>query len=140
MDASTFFLGVIALATAVMATVQLGMITFGAKAARRVDRLADLVEKELKPTLGRVNEMSGDLRRATTVVATQVERADQLLDRVAKRVDGFSLLTEDRLVEPIRQAKALLEGLRVAIAVLRGAERAAPHSEPAVVVDARRSG
>ena len=81
-----------------------------------------VVETELRPTLGRVNSMSDDMSRATSLVAAQAERADQLFERVAGRVDRLSLLTEDAVVEPMRQGAALLQGLRVALAVLRGGE------------------
>ncbi len=136
MDTSTLFLGIIALATIVMATVQLGVIVYGARLTRRVDRLVDVVEKEIKPTLGRVNAMSEDISRATSLAAVQAERADRLFARVAERVDHFSVLTEDTVVEPLRQGAALLRGLRVALAVLCGAERTGASGEADVVVDA----
>ena len=55
----TVFLGAIAFATVIMATLQIGMVVFGVRLAKRVDRLVLEVETELKPTLGRVNKISG---------------------------------------------------------------------------------
>ena len=115
----TVFLGAIAVATVVMALVQVGIIVFGARLAQRVDRLVTVVETEIKPTLGRVNDMSGDVNRATSLAVAQVERADQLFARVAERVDNVTLVAQDVVVEPVRQGAALLQGLRVAIATLR---------------------
>ena len=60
MDTSTLFLGTIALSVLVMATVQVGMIIYGARLAQRVNRLVDQVEKEIKPALTHVNAVSGD--------------------------------------------------------------------------------
>ena len=110
MDTSTVFLGVIALATLVMATVQLGIIVYGAKLARRVDRLVDVVETEIKPTLGRVNAMSEDMSRATALAAVQAERFDKLGERMTVYVDQLLELTEDTVIEPMRRGAALLRG------------------------------
>jgi len=135
-DTSTVFLGVIALATLVMATVQLGIIVYGARLARRVDRLVDVVETEIKPTLGRVNAMSEDMSRATALAAVQAERFDKLGERITVYVDHLSELTEDAVVEPMRRGAALLRGLRVVMAVLRGAQRTGSSGEADVVGDA----
>ena len=117
----TVFLGAIAVATVLMALVQVGIIVYGARLARRVDQLVTVVETEIKPALDRVSAMSGDLNRATSLAVAQVERADQLFAKVADRVDRVTLVAQDAVIEPFRQGAALLEGLRVAIAVLREA-------------------
>lgn len=117
----TVFLGAIATATVVMALVQVGIIVYGARLARRVDRMVDVIELELKPALDRVNAMGGDMNRATSLAVAQVERADQLFARVAERVDRITVVTQDAVIEPFRQGSALLEGFRVALGVLRGA-------------------
>ncbi len=124
----TVFLGAIAVATVLMAVVQIGIIVYGARLARRVDQLVTVVETEIKPALGRVNDMSGDFNRATSLAVAQVERADQLFARVADRVDRVTLVAQDAVVEPFRQGAALLQGFRVAIAVLR--EAAGPSGPP----------
>ena len=124
----TVFLGAIATATVVMALVQVGIIAYGARFARRVDRMVDVIELELKPALDRVNAMGGDMNRATSLAVAQVERADQLFARVAERVDRITVVTQDAVITPFRRGSALLEGLRVALSVLRGAST--PSSEP----------
>lgn len=120
----TVFLGAIAAATLVMAFVQVGIIVYGARLARRVDRMVDVIELELKPALDRVNAMGGDMNRATSLAVAQVERADQLFARVAERVDRITVVTQDAVIGPFRQGSAILKGLRVALGVLRGASTA----------------
>jgi len=116
----TVFLGTIAAATVIMAFVQVGLIVYGARLARRVDRLADVIETELKPALTRVNEMGADMSRATSLAVAQMERVDQLFGRLAERLDRVSLLTQDALIEPFRHGSALVEGFRAALSILRG--------------------
>jgi hypothetical protein len=128
----TVFLGAIAVATVLMALVQVGIIVYGARLARRVDQLVTVIETEIKPALGRVNDMSGDINRATSLAVAQVERADELFAKVADRVDRVTLVAQDAVVEPFRHGAALLQGVRVAIAVLREASGpSGPSTAPA---------
>ena len=126
METSTLFLGTIALSTLVMATVQVGMIIYGARLAQRVNRLVDQVEKEIKPALNRVNVMSGDVNRATSLAVAQLERVDQLFGQFAERFDHLMEVAQDAVVAPVRQGVALLQGMRAALAALRGVAGVAP--------------
>ena len=53
--AVTTFLGVIALATLVMALIQVGAISYMARMARRIEGLLGRVEHDLQPTVERIN-------------------------------------------------------------------------------------
>jgi ABC-type transporter Mla subunit MlaD len=119
METSTLFLGTIALATLVMAVVQVGMIIYGVRLVQRVHHLVDQVEKEIKPALIRVNEISGDMNRATSLAVAQLERIDELLGQFSGRADNLMTFAQDALVTPIRQGVALLQGMRAALAALR---------------------
>ena len=140
MGASTLLLGLIAAATLVMAIVQVGVIIYGARLARRVNRLVDVVEQEIKPTLERVHEMSGEAARATSLAMRQVERADRLFAQLTGQVDQVLKIAQDALVEPVRQGGAFLLGLRAALlAFSRGGGRAASGGGRAGDETARRS-
>ena len=121
MEVSTVFVGVIALSVAIMATVQLGIIMYGARLARRVDRLVSLIEQELRPALSRVNDASGDVTRFTSLAVAQIERVDQVSAELAERCDHLMTVGQERVVEPLRRSVALIHGLRVALTALRDA-------------------
>ena len=125
METSTLFLGTIALSVLVMATVQVGMIIYGARLAQRVNRLVDQVEKEIKPALTRVNAVSGDVNRVTTLAVAQLERVDQLFAQFADRFDHLMSVAQD-VVAPVRQGAALLQGMRAALVALRGVAGGGP--------------
>ena len=61
---SEVFLGVIAVATLAMAIAQVGVFIAASLLARRVARLMDQVERELKPAFGHVNAIGRDASRA----------------------------------------------------------------------------
>src|SRR5206468_12997824 len=81
------FLGVIALATVAMAVVQVGVIVAAGRLARRVERLAEEVEHELKPLFAHANAIGRDAARAMTLATAQVERVDTLFADLAAKID-----------------------------------------------------
>lgn len=120
MDISTLFLGAIAVSTLMMAVVQIGIIVYGMRLAKRVDHVVELMEKEVKPALEKVNAISSDVNRATLLVVAQLERADQLFSQFAQRFSNLTALAEDAVVEPVKQSAALLQGFRAALDAFLG--------------------
>ena len=126
-DWSLVFLGAIALATLTMAVIQVGVIVYAGRLKLRMDRLAETVEHDLKPLMGRLKEMSGDAARVSSLAVAQAERADQLFAEFARRSDHILSLVQNAVVVPAREGMAVLEGLRAGLAALRSlAERRAP--------------
>ena len=113
-DWATVFLAAIALATGVMALIQVGVIIYGARLAHRVNKLADRVEREIDPVMGRVTEMSADASRATKLAVAQVERADEMMARLSQRADETMDLAQQVLVVPAQRGLALFDSLREA--------------------------
>lgn len=113
------FLGIIALATLVMAASQVGAIVCAARLARRVDRLADQIEHEIKPLVASVGEVAQNAVRVSSLALAQVERADQLFVRLASRADETFALVQAAIVAPAREGRAIVLGLRAAILAFR---------------------
>jgi len=120
---SDVFLGVIAVATLAMAIVQVGVIVVAGRLAKRVDRLADQVERELKPFLGSVNAIGRDASRAVSMAALQVERADKLIADLMTKIEQTAAALQASLVAPAREGRALLAALRATLSALRDARR-----------------
>ena len=114
-DWPILLLAVIAVSTVIMALVQIGMIIYGARLARRVDLVVGRVEQEIDPVLGKVQEISADAARATKLAVTQVERLDQVMARLARRVEE-TLDVAKVIVTPARLGLGLLDGLRAIFA------------------------
>jgi hypothetical protein len=113
------FLGVIALATLVMAAIQVGVIVFAARLAKRVERLANQVEHEIKPLLANLVEVSQNAARASSLAVAQVERADQLFATVTRRVDETFTLVQAAIITPAREGRAILTAVRATITAFR---------------------
>ena len=113
------FLGIIAVAVAVMAAIQVGAIIVAARVAKRVDRLANQIEHDIRPVFQNLNVMTSEAARAASLAATQVERADRMFDDLAQRVDVTVNTLQDRVLGPAREGAALLAGLRAALGAFR---------------------
>jgi hypothetical protein len=116
---TAFFLGVIAVATLAMAIIQIGVIVAAGRLARRVDRLADAIEQEIKPLAGHLNTIGREASRAMTLAAAQVERADQLFGDFAGRVDQTLNALQASIVAPAREGRALLRALQAMVGAIR---------------------
>jgi len=123
------FLGVIALATLATAIMQIGVLLAAGRLARRIERLVDHADQELKPIMGHLNAIGRDASRAASLATAQVERADRVITTQVERVDQVLATLVERLgetldtiqtavVRPAREGAALLAGLRAALGII----------------------
>jgi hypothetical protein len=90
------WLALIALGVLVMAGVQVAAAVFAARAASRIERLANRLEADIGPVVASLQSLSADAARVTALAAAQVERADRLFADLAKKVEqtfDFSFLS-----------------------------------------------
>jgi len=120
------FLGIIALAVALMAAIQVGAIIVAARLAKRVDRLANQIEQDMKPVFHNLNAMSADAARAASLAVSQVERADRIFGDLAQRVDQTLNTLQNRVLAPAREGLAILAGLRAALSAFRDLDDTRP--------------
>jgi hypothetical protein len=81
------FLGIIAAATLVTATLQIGVLVAMGLLVRRVFQLVDHIDKELKPIFESVQSIARDASRAASLATAQVERIDRALGDLTQRLD-----------------------------------------------------
>jgi hypothetical protein len=112
-------LTVIAVATAVMAIIQVGAIAGAVVAARRVNGRIGRLEAELAPMIDRLTAMSGEAARAAGLAAAQVERVDRVIGEIGTRADVALGSVQRTLARPAREGAALLAGVRAGVGTLR---------------------
>jgi hypothetical protein len=113
------FLGVIAVATLAIAIAQIGVMVAAGRVARRVERLAEQLDRDLKPLFGHLNAIGRDASRAAALAAAQMERADKVFSDVAVRIELALNNIQSTLGAPAREGRALLSGFRAAIQAIR---------------------
>jgi len=113
------FLGIIALAVAIMAAIQVGAIIVAARLAKRVDRLATQIEQDIRPVFQNLAHLTSDAARTAALAATQVERADRVFADLAQRLDHTLHLLQNRVLAPAREGAAIFAGWRAALSAFR---------------------
>jgi hypothetical protein len=119
----TLFLGIIAVATLLMAVLQMGAVIAALRLARRVERLADEVHSEVKPLIARANAIAEEAQRAAVLAAAQAERVDAVMSGLSRRVDETAGALQEALIRPAREGLAIMAGLKAGFEMLRSRRR-----------------
>jgi hypothetical protein len=119
-ESSELFLGVIALATLVMALIQVGAIIFAARLGRRVQQMITTIQEDVRPLLARANSVAVDAAKTAAIASAQAQKIDRLVTDLTRRVEETSLVVQQAVVTPARETLALVAGVKAGIAALRG--------------------
>lgn len=117
---SEVFLGVIAVATLVMAVVQVGLVIGLLRTSRQARQILQTVQQDVRPLIARVATIADEASRTAALATVQAEKVDRLLTDLARRVDETSAVVQKAIVIPAREGVALVAGLRAGLAALRG--------------------
>ncbi len=118
------FLGVIAVATLGTAIAQLGVLVTVSRLARRVERLTDQVERDLKPIVEHWNVIARDVSRTASLATAQVERVDRVLAGLVERLDRTLDGVQAAVSKPVREGAAVLSAFLVVLKLIRRDMRA----------------
>lgn len=106
------FLGLIALGVLVMATIQVAVIVFAARAAKQVGDAVSRFEQKVQPIIANLETVSADAVRATAAASAHVERAGKMVDDLVTRVDETVKSAQETILRPVWDAFAFLNALR----------------------------
>jgi hypothetical protein len=123
------FLGLIALGVLVMAGMQVGAIVFALRAARRVEGVRSQLQQDVRPIVANVQAMSSDAARATAKIAGQVDRLEVLLTDVSRKIEETAAAVQDTVVAPVREAMAVVQGIKAVLTTIFGGARPAPRQK-----------
>ena len=114
------FLGLIALATLVMAFIQVGAIVAALRVARQAQATLDSVQQEIRPLIARATAVVEEASRTASLAAAQAQKVDRLLTDLTRRVEETAVVVQDAIVRPARQGFAVVAAIRAAVGALRG--------------------
>jgi hypothetical protein len=118
------FLGVIAVATLAIAVAQIGVIIAAGLMARRVGRMVEQIERDVKPLFGHLNAIGADASRAVALATAQVERADKLFAELASRIEQTLAVVQETVNRPAREGRAMMGAFRAAMQAIRELRKA----------------
>jgi hypothetical protein len=97
--------------------------------ARRVGRILDQFEIELKPLFEHLHAIGRDASRAAALASAQVERVDRVFNDVALRLDQTMRTFQAVLNGPVREGQAIFTAIGAALRAFRGGRGRRPRSE-----------
>lgn len=117
---SEVFLGIIALATLVMALIQVGAIIFAARLGRRIQQVMSTIQDEVRPLIARANSVAEEASKTAAIASSQAQKIDALVTDLTRRVEETSVVVQQAVVTPARETLALVAGLKAGLAALKG--------------------
>jgi hypothetical protein len=117
---SELFLGIIALATLVMALIQVGAIIFAARLGRRVQQVMATIQEDVRPLIARANSVAEEASKTAALASSQAQKIDALVSDLTRRVEETSLVVQQAVVTPARETLALVAGVKAGLAALKG--------------------
>jgi len=132
-DLQQVFLGVIAVATMVMALIQVGAIVAAAKVARQAQealgkaqqaiataqQTISSVRDDIQPLIVKANAIAAEASKTATLTTAQVQKIDRLVTDLSQRVDDTSAVVQQAIVVPAREGIAIMAAVRATLMALR---------------------
>ena len=117
---SQVFLGVIAVATALMALMQIGAIVVLARVAGQVQAIVATIQTDIRPLIARANTIAEEASKTATLATAQAQKIDKLVTDLTRRVDETSTVIQQAIMAPAREGMAIVAALKAAFGVLKG--------------------
>jgi hypothetical protein len=121
---SEIFLGVIALATLVMALIQVGAVVALARIARQAQQALTSLQQDVRPLMGKIHTIADEASRTAVIATAQAEKVDRLVTDLSRRVDETAGIVQQAIITPAREGMAIVAALRAAVSALRRARPA----------------
>jgi hypothetical protein len=116
------FLGLIALASLIQAAFLIVLASSARRVGRRVDELQQRLDRELRPSVESLVEVTRNVAELTTIAAFQGRRLDSLVARTMNRVDDDTTRMAEaveRPLSPLAGVMPVIRGLKTGFDVYR---------------------
>lgn len=124
-DTAELLLGVIAVAVAILALVQVGAVLAGLRMARRLEQVATDLETGVKPLMANLTTLTAEAARTAALAAQQVERFDRVSGDLALRLENTLASAQKVAAGPAREGMAIIAGLRATLTAIHELREAA---------------
>ena len=131
MNTSETFLGIIAVATLLMALIQVGAIVAILRVARQAQRSIAEVQRDVRPLIAKATAVADEASRTATIATVQAEKIDRLLTDLAVRIDETAGIVQQAIITPAREGMAIVAALKAGLGALRGLRERPRHGRSA---------
>jgi hypothetical protein len=114
-------LGVIAVATLVMALIQVGAVIALLRIARQAQATLSSVQQEVRPLIAKASAIADEASRTATLANVQAQKVDRLVTDLSRRVEETAAVLQEAIVTPAREGMAIVAALKAGLGVFRSA-------------------
>ena len=114
------FLGVIAVATLIMALVQIGAIIAALRLARQAQEAITSVQRDIRPLIAKANAIAEEASRTLALATAQAQKVDRVVTDLSRRVEETAALLQQAIVTPAREGMAIVAAIKAGLGALRG--------------------
>jgi hypothetical protein len=116
---SEVFLGAIALATLLMAFIQVGAIVAILRVTRQAQETIVELQRDVRPLLAKVTQVAEEASRTAAVATAQAQRIDRIMSDLAARVDETAGIVQQAIITPAKEGLALVAAVKAGLSALR---------------------
>jgi hypothetical protein len=114
------FLAVIAVATLIMALIQIGAIVAAARIARQAQQTLTTVQQEIRPLIAKATAVADEASRTAALATAQAQKVDRLVTELSQRVEYTSGVVQEAIITPAREGLAVMAAVKATLGALRG--------------------
>ncbi len=114
------FLAVIAVATLVMALIQVGAIVAAIRLGRQARHALESVQQEIRPLAARLNAIAEEASQTAAIATAQAQKVDRLVTDLSRRVEETAAIVQDAIITPAREGLAIAAAVKAGLSALRG--------------------
>ena len=118
MSWSEVFLGVIALATLIMAVIQVGAIIAAAKIAGQAQKTLATVQRDIGPLIAKASAVAEEASRTAAIATAQAQKMDKLVTDLSQRAEYTAAVVQEAVITPAREGIALAAALKATLGAL----------------------
>jgi hypothetical protein len=117
---SEVFLGIIAVATLVMALIQVGAILAVARVSKQAQQAIQSARDEVRPLIARATALADEASRTVAIATAQAQKVDRLVTDLSRRVEETADVVQQAIITPAREGLAMVAAVKAGLAALRG--------------------
>ena len=117
---SDLFLGVIAVATLIIALIQVGALIAALRLARQAQQVIQMVHQEVRPRIDRAHAIAEEAAKTVALATVQAQKVDRLVTDLSRRVDDTSAVLQEAIITPAREGLAIVAAVKATLGALRG--------------------
>ena len=117
---SSVFLAVIAVATMVMALIQVGAIIAILRLGKQAQQTLATVQQEIRPLITKANAIAEDAQRTAALATAQAQKVDILVTDLSRRVEETAGVVQQAIMTPAREGMAIVAAIKGALGAFGG--------------------